>query len=85
MNDSLGVLAHLKSEQQAMTDLLKDLVNMETPSTDRDSQEPIKARLKSEFESLDFRVCSIPGRETGGHIYARPLDRARDRPVQLMD
>ena len=84
MPDTCGVLAHLQSEMEVMTVLLKDLVRMETPSTDPASQEPIKARLKSEFEALEFRVRTIPGRRSGGHIFASPRERNRNQPLQLM-
>ena len=84
MPDTCSVLAHLQSEMEDMTVLLKDLVRMETPSTDPASQEPIKARLKSEFEALEFRVRTIPGRRSGGHIFAGPRERKRNQPLQLM-
>jgi len=78
------ILDHLQSEQKQMTDLLKDLVLMETPSTDPGSQAPIRARLKAEFESLDYRVYMIPGRASGGHVYASPKSRTRLQVSQLM-
>jgi glutamate carboxypeptidase len=67
-----------------MTGLLKDLVLMETPSTDRDSQEQIRQRLKSEFQEIDYRVNLIPGRSSGGQVYAAPKNRRKLQPAQLM-
>jgi len=84
MYDSRGVLVHLRAQQAAMTALLKELVLMETPSTEPDSQAQIRARLKSEFEAIDYRVKLIPGRHTGGHIYASPLRRDKAQSNQLM-
>jgi len=78
------VLTHLHSQQESMTGLLKDLVLMETPSTDRDSQEQIRQRLKSEFQEIDYRVNLIPGRSSGGHVYAAPKNRRKLQPAQLM-
>jgi glutamate carboxypeptidase len=78
------VLNHLRAEQAAMTALLEDLVLMETPSTDAASQAQIRARLKTEFEEIGYRVRLIPGRSSGGHVFASPAGRARRAPTQLM-
>ena len=67
-----------------MTGLLQDLVLMETPSTDRDSQAQIRQRLKNEFEEIDYRVNLVPGRSSGGHVYASPRNRGNKQPAQLM-
>jgi glutamate carboxypeptidase len=78
------VLEHLRSEQDAMTALLEDLVLMETPSTEAASQQPIRARLKAEFEAIGYRVRLVPGRNSGGHVFAVPQRRRRAQPLQLM-
>ena len=67
-----------------MIELLKDLVLMETPSTEAGSQAAIRARLKVEFERFDYRVLLIPGRQSGGHLYAAPRNRGKRQPAQLM-
>ena len=84
MSANQEVLNHLRGQQESMTTLLKDLVLMETPSTDPDSQAQIRQRLKAEFEEIDYRVNLIPGRSTGGHVYAAPKSRAKRQPAQLM-
>lgn len=84
MFDSQAVLAHLRAQQDSMTALLGDLVRMETPSTDAASQAPILARLRDEFDAVGMRVRLLPGRASGGHLYASALRRARGGPAQLM-
>ena len=84
MSDKQEVLNYLCDQQESMTGLLKDLVLMETPSTDRDSQAQIRQRLKTEFEEMDYRVNLVPGRDTGGHVYASPKGRRKQQPAQLM-
>jgi glutamate carboxypeptidase len=84
MTDEHQVLSYLRDQQAPMIDLLKDLVLMETPSTDARSQAQIQARLKSEFEQFDYRVMLLPGRESGGHLYAASKDRSRCQPAQLL-
>ena len=84
MNAAQRVLEHLRGEQAAMTALLEELVLMETPSTEPASQAPIRARLKAEFEDIGYRVRLIPGRDTGGQVFAGPERRAHRQPAQLM-
>ena len=84
MSDKHAVLEYLQTQQASMTGLLKDLVLMETPSTDRDSQAQIRQRLKVEFEEIDYRVNLLPGRSSAGHVYASPGNRANRQPAQLM-
>ncbi len=84
MGDKQKVLDYLREQQDSMTELLKDLVLMETPSTDAASQAPIRDRLKAEFEEIDYRVNLIPGRKSGGHVYAAPGSRRKPQPTQLM-
>jgi glutamate carboxypeptidase len=67
-----------------MTELLKDLVRMETPSTDAASKSQIRTRLRDEFEALDYRVLLIPGLTSGGQVYVTPKQRERNSPAQLM-
>ena len=84
MGEKQEVLAHLRTQQDSMTSLLKDLVLMETPSTEPAAQAQIRDRLKAEFEEIDYRVNLIPGRSSGGHIYASAKYRGRKQPAQLM-
>jgi len=70
MSDNHAVLEYLQTQKASMTGLLQDLVLMETPSTDRDSQAQIRQRLKVEFEEIDYRVNLLPGRSSGGHVYS---------------
>ncbi len=67
-----------------MIALLKDLVLIESPSTEPDSQGPILERLEAEFEQLDYRVTRLSARNCGGHLYATPAARRRRLPRQLM-
>ncbi len=84
MSDRRQIMAHLRTQQDSMMSLLKDLVLMETPSTDAASQAQIRERLKAEFEAIDYRVNLVPGRNSGGHVYASAKYRGRRQPAQLM-
>ena len=84
MSGDHPVLNYLRAQQDEMIELVKDLVAMETPSTDPASQAAILARLRDEFEQLDYRVIRLPGRNSGGHLYAAPPRRGKHQPAQLM-
>src|SRR4051812_41679732 len=69
------LLAHLRARTEAMAALLLDLARMESPSLDAASQEPVFARLSSELAAVGFRVRRLPGRQTGGQLWAVPRER----------
>jgi glutamate carboxypeptidase len=84
MASASQILFYMESQQSAMVELLKNLVAMETPSDDPASQQQIRLRLKQEFERRDYRVNLIPGRDSGGHVYATPAKGRNKMPAQLM-
>ena len=84
VRDGSRLIEHLQDRQRALTDLLGELVSIESPSTDPATQQPILARLAAEFEAIDYRTIRLPGRNSGGHLYAAPRNRARAQPAQLM-
>jgi glutamate carboxypeptidase len=49
-----------------------------------ESQVPVQRQLSHALEERGFTVRKIPGRRTGGHLYARPAERERGRPGQLL-
>jgi glutamate carboxypeptidase len=77
------LLAHLRARTEEMAALLLDLARLESPSLDAVSQEPVFARLGAELEATDFRVRRLPGRQTGGQLWAVPRAR-RQGAVQLL-
>ena len=84
MHAHAEVLDYLQQQQDNMIALLKDLVLIESPSTEPDSQAAILQRLQAEFEQLDYRVTRLSARNCGGHLYATPAARSRRLPTQLM-
>ncbi len=78
------VLAHLRGQTEEMTALLLDLARLESPSLDAAAQEPVFARLTTELEAAGLRVRRLPGRRTGGQLWAMPRDRRRGAPAQLL-
>jgi glutamate carboxypeptidase len=78
------ILNYVRGRQVELVDLLKNLVEAESPSSHPDSHDWIRAILASELHALKFKVVSLGGRTTGRHIYARPTARTRGTGLQLV-
>jgi glutamate carboxypeptidase len=78
------LLAYLRDQQESMIDLLRRLVLYESPSLDPAAQQPVFDLLAARLVALDFQVRRVPGHLTGGLLYARPKERQRAAPAQLM-
>ncbi|MGB5820781.1 MAG: M20 family metallopeptidase [Saonia sp.] len=78
------VRAFLKSHQEKMLRFLGNLVTMETPSKAIAPQYQILGFLKDELEAIGYMVLHVPGVHTGGYLYARPKNRDKNLPFQLL-
>jgi glutamate carboxypeptidase len=81
---AVALLEYLESRRQAMVDTLVELAELESPTDVPETQEVIQRRLAAALEGREFMVRRIPGQRTGGHLYARPRERERGRPGQLL-
>jgi len=75
---------YLAENRENMVLLLKKLVAEETPSADKEAQNRIMLLLKETLKEMDFYVCIVGGKKTGGYLYARPGHRVRHQPLQLL-
>ncbi len=82
--DPAQLLTEVKRQRQSMRALLKSLVEIESPSSDSGSQQQIKELLDSQLKQLGFTTRWLSGTEHGGNIYARPQNKAKQTPVQLL-
>jgi len=78
------ILAAVRRGSDAFVDLLTRLARIESPTDRPETQRPVQRLLAGELEELGYEVRVIPGRETGGHLYARPRRRRRGAPAQLL-
>ncbi len=79
-----AVTDYLQRVRDDHIDLLHRLVERESPSSVPESQADILRLLTDELESVDLRVERFPGRNSGGHLVARPADLGADTGGQLM-
>ena len=75
---------YLLNNKEQMILFLKELVEIETPSDKINSQHQILAYLRDRFISMGYLVIHVSGKNTGGYLYARPKNRKKHLPLQLM-
>jgi glutamate carboxypeptidase len=78
------ILQYLRTQLPNMLELLRQLVCAESPSTVPEAQRPVFALLAERLGHVNYIARHIPGRQTGGHLYARPRQRIRRQPCQLV-
>lgn len=74
----------LDSQEPEIEALLKRLVAAESPSTDPAAQQAPFSILAVELEDVEYAVRRVPGFGVGDHLYARPRERRRHLPYQLV-
>jgi glutamate carboxypeptidase len=74
----------LKAEKSNFIADLKAFVLIESPSTDPESQVDAIEFLKEKYHQLNYKTIAVPGIKTGGYFYARPQNRIKNNPIQLM-
>lgn len=79
-----ALLELLHERRDDMVAMLVAVTSLESPTDDLESQEPVQRVFADALEERGFAVRKIPGRKTGGHLYARPAERERGRPGQLL-
>ncbi len=80
--DALSTFVH--DQVDAYVDFLRRLARAESPSTNPEAQREVQRLLTDALTDLDFETIRLPGDETGGALYARPADRTREQPCQLL-
>ena len=78
------ILRHLQGQQEELIRLVESRAKSESPSDQPQVQTEIREIIAAELEHLDFRVRRIPGRSSGGMLYASHAARARGGKHQLM-
>ncbi len=82
--DPNRLLEDLLGRRGQMIELLRRMVEAESPSLSPETHDGTARILEAEFAALGFRCRRVSGRRSGGQIWARPLQRIRGRPLQLL-
>ena len=75
---------YLREHRRAMVEFLERLALAESPSSDPKRQAKILDILSESLAEAGYRVRKVRGRNTGGHLYARPDGRRSGTPAQLL-
>ena len=67
-----------------MTVFITDLARIESPSSEPRALQEILTWLQRQFTALGLYTIRIPGKTSGGYLYARPKKRYPHQPVQLL-
>lgn len=78
------ILEYVRAQDTLLIDLLKRLVDAESPSTHPASHEPVRRVLISALENTGYLVREVRTMKGPLHIYARPRYRTRQSKLQLI-
>jgi glutamate carboxypeptidase len=80
-----ALLGAARAREQDMVDKLVAMAEMESPSADPASQQPLLDHVQAELTSRSFATLRQPGTRSGGLLVAAPARRAgRVGPFQLL-
>ncbi len=83
-NIATEILAYFKARNDNMVEFLENLIRYESPSSNPKAQKELLEFLGNKLKTLGYFTNYVPGKKTGGYLYARPLHRDRKKPLQLL-
>lgn len=79
-----GLLGWMRAHRADFVALVRTMCAVESPSDRSETFPPLLDFLTTTLHPLGFEVRRIPGRATGDHLLARPRERRRGAPLQLI-
>lgn len=79
-----AIKKYLEDNRYKMLNFLKDMVAIESPSNNKKALHNIIKFLEAKFTSLGFYTIHAKGEKGGGYLYARPLNKEKNSPSQLL-
>ena len=84
VTDAASVLDYVNGQQHLLTGLIRDLVDAESPSAQPETHDEVRRIIRLALASVGFDSREVGGPQQPRHIFARPADRRRHRPYQLV-
>jgi len=75
---------YLENNRHDMFKFLKDMVAIESPSNNKKALENIIKFIEAKLKALGFYTIHVIGKKGGGYLYARPINREKNSPSQLL-
>ena len=79
-----NLVDHLEGRRSEMVDLLHRLAELESPTTEPESQWPVMDLLARSLGDVGYRPRRFNGRKTGGQLLLRPPRGRRPGPYQVI-
>jgi glutamate carboxypeptidase len=78
------IWTELQSQRELFVDKLREFVAIESPSTDKTTIPLVFDFISKELSELGYAVLQVPGIQTGGYLFARPLHKTKNAPLQML-
>ena len=78
------VLDYVNSQEHVLTNLIKNLVEAESPSAQPETHDEVRRILRLALASAGYESRETHGTEVPRHVFARPAERRRGQPSQLV-
>lgn len=78
------VLGFVREQRELMIDLLHEFVRAESPSKNPESHQLMRSVFKAHMGRLEFDAFEVGVSNGVRHIYARPINRVKGEPLQLL-
>lgn len=74
----------LQSRLEEMLEFLERIVSIESPSLVPETQKRVFDQITVPLHQIGYMTHTLPGKVSGGMLYARPMKRVRGRAAQLL-
>jgi glutamate carboxypeptidase len=78
------IVDHIQNQQQALIELLRHMVDAESPSSHPGAHHLIISILNEALSAIDYKVCITGLNGSYKHIYARRKSRSKNQQAQLL-
>ena len=78
------VLDYVNDQQHVLTDLIKNLVEAESPSAQPETHDDARRILRLALASAGYESRETGGPDKPRHVFAKPANRRRGQPSQLV-
>ncbi|PID63193.1 MAG: carboxypeptidase [Gammaproteobacteria bacterium] len=79
-----AILAYLHSRKHEFVAFLEKLTLVESPSSSPETQHRPREIIAERLQQSGFHTMALSGKVNGGNLFARPAERQRGRPLQMM-
>lgn len=82
--NAVTVLDYVHTQKHVLTDLIRDLVEAESPSSHPETHDDVRRILRLALASVGYESRETVGGDKPRHVYARPAERRRGCLSQLV-